>query len=274
MAEPNPDNWGRVQRGRYVIPDPATGAERKWTRATTLAETLDDSFGLTKWKTRAVAFGIGQRQDLFDLAAASDMEEDKRQLDRLCADAMKAAKADARANEGTAFHKFTQRRDMGVAVRQPKKWDEMLALYDKALAGWGIKVAPTMCERLTVIPELNVAGTLDKLVKFENTPTITDLKTGGNEEDGLVFGSMKMAIQLGLYSRGKVLWNFGAHKWDTTPTGVDQNRGLVIHMPVGGKIARLYEVDIALGWELANLAYKVREARKGKYLTEVAQVSL
>ena len=275
MAEPNPNIWGTVRGGRYILPDPLTGEEDRWTRVTTLAEALEDSFGLTGWKMRSVAVGIGQRQDLFDLAAASDLEEDKQQLDQLCKDALKASKSDARANYGTAFHKFTQRRDMGVAVRSPERWAEPLALYDKALEEWGIKIAPTMCERLTVVPELKVAGTLDKLVKYENDPTILDLKTGGKDEEGLIFGTMKMAIQLGIYSRGKVLWNASKKSWDRMPAGVNQTRGLVLHIPVGGKIARLYEVDLTLGWEMAHLAYSVREARKRKdYLTELAQVSI
>ena len=45
--EPKHDRWGR-----YLLPDPETGAERAWTRATTVARTLADEYGLTKWKLR------------------------------------------------------------------------------------------------------------------------------------------------------------------------------------------------------------------------------
>src|SRR5690606_2671448 len=42
----------RDRYGRYLIPDPATGKERAWMRATTLADTLDDRYNLELWKLR------------------------------------------------------------------------------------------------------------------------------------------------------------------------------------------------------------------------------
>jgi hypothetical protein len=260
MAEPERDRWGR-----YKLPHPETGERRGWTRVTKLAEALDDSYGLTQWQKRNVVYGIGKREDLADLAAASDLD-DKQQLDSIVKQATAAAKADARANKGSAFHKFSQRIDQGENVRAPGRWSPLVELYIKAMTEWGIQTAPTLCERITMVPELEVAGTMDKIVKYQDIPTIFDLKTGGN----VILGGMKIAIQLALYSRGCGLWDMDAEAWRPMPRGLDQSRGLVLHMPVIPDpetqllTATLYEIDLDVGWEKAWLAYNVRKSRNKK----------
>lgn len=262
MAEPDRDHWGR-----YKLPDPDTGETRAWTRATTLAEAMQDTFGLTGWKMRMVAVGIGLREDLQDLAAASD-PDDKKQLDQLCKDAMSVAQADSRSNKGTSLHKFTQRIDQGEKVRAPRRWASDLAVYEQAKAEWGILTAPTMCERITLVPELEVAGTMDRIVKYQSLPVIFDLKTGNDVERG----AMKIAIQLALYAHGIGLWDEDRNEFVPMPRGLDQERGLVLHLPAGEATASLYEVNLVLGWRAAQLAYEVRKFRKDKeYMRKVGE---
>lgn len=262
MAEAERDHWGR-----YKLPDPDTGEVRPWTRATTLAEAMQDTFGLTGWKMRMVAVGIGLREDLQDLAAASD-PDDKKQLDQLCKDAMNTAQADSRSNKGTSLHKFTQRIDQGEKVRAPRRWAADLAVYERAKQEMGILTAPTMCERVTLIPELEVAGTMDRIVKYEQVPTIFDLKTGNDVERG----AMKIAIQLALYAHGIGLWNDKTGQFDPMPRGLDMERGLVLHLPAGEATASLYEVNLVLGWRAAQLAYEVRKFRKDKeYMRKIGE---
>ena len=254
--EPKRDRWGR-----YILLDPETGEERHWTRVTTLAEALSDSYGLTDWKLRNVVYGIGQRQELYELAAASDVD-DKHQLSDIVEDAMKASGADARSKIGTTLHKFTQRLDMGEPTKVTKRWEDDVAAYEQAKAEWGIITAPSMCERITAVPELSVAGTMDRLVKFQNQPTVMDLKTGSSVE----LGQLKIAIQLAIYSRGKVLLNEDNGKWEPMPRGVNQDTGIVVHLPAGEASPKLYYVDLRAGWHFAQLAYEVREGRKRKDL--------
>lgn len=256
MAEPKRDRWGR-----YILLDPDTGEERSWTRVTTLAETLSDSYGLTDWKLRNVVYGIGQRQELYELAAASDIE-DKHQLSDIAEDAMKASGADSRSMIGTSLHKFTQRLDMGEPTRVTKRWEADVAAYEKAKLEWGIITAPSMCERITAIPELSVAGTMDRLVKYNQQPTVMDLKTGSSVD----LGQLKIAIQLAIYSRGKVLLNEDTGRWEPMPRGVNQDTGIVVHLPAGEASPRLYYVDLRAGWHFAQIAYDVREGRKRKDL--------
>ena len=259
MPEPKRDRWGR-----YLLPSPQTGEERAWTRATTLASTLKDTYGLEKWGKRMVVVGLVSRPDLLDLAYASDAD-DKQQLDQLCDDALAAAKTGARANQGTALHKFTQRLDMGDLTRSPMKWQEDLDAYVALKERYGILTHPSMCERMTVVPELECAGTMDKVVKHGGVPKILDLKTGSTVE----YSGLEISMQLAIYAHGEGLWNMEYSEWDDMPA-VSQTEALVIHLPAGGDPetgehkATLYSVDIAMGWEIAKTAYQVREWRKSK----------
>jgi hypothetical protein len=113
---------------------------------------------------------------------------------------------------------------------------------------------------------------MDKIVGYKGVPTIADLKTGGSVEKGLKFGAMKIAIQLAIYSRGCGLWDMGADSWEPMPDGLNQDLGIIIHLPAGEATATLYEVDLKVGWAAALLAYRVSNARKyKKYLEQVGE---
>lgn len=266
MAEPERDRWGR-----YKLPHPETGERRGWTRTTKLASTLDDSYGLNEWDKRMVVYGIGKRLDLADLAAASDLD-DVKQLTQIAKQAKAAARADERANQGTALHKYTERVDRNLPTRAHGRWEPDIAVYTAALKKWDITTNANYCERITLVPQVEVAGTMDKIVGYKGVPTIADLKTGGSVEKGLKFGAMKIAIQLAIYSRGCGLWDMGADSWEPMPDGLNQDLGIIIHLPAGEATATLYEVDLKVGWAAALLAYRVSNARKyKKYLEQVGE---
>jgi hypothetical protein len=118
--EPARDNYGR-----YVLPDPATGTDRSWTRATTVAHTLDDTHHLTQWKRRMVLQGLAAETALLagvnelaeELAAAGDdwrkAKPIKQQMDMLCDAAAEVAGAGDGANWGTLLHTITEYADAG-----------------------------------------------------------------------------------------------------------------------------------------------------------------
>lgn len=258
MSEPKRDRWKR-----YVLTDPVTGDEKPWTRATTLAGALDDGYGLNQWKMRSVVIGLTAREDLLDLAYACD-PDDRDQLDDLCESALNAARADASSNRGTALHKFTARLDANQLSRSPRQWQDHLDAYMALKESEHIQTAPKFIERITVVPELSVAGTMDRIVKHNGETKIADLKTGGIKYDG-----MKIHIQLAIYAHGEGLWNNDTKSWEPMPD-VSQSEGLVIHLPAeldenGDLIPpKLYPVDLELGWQMAQTAHLVREWRKTK----------
>lgn len=254
MTEPKRDHWGR-----YILTDPTKPGEENhpWTRATTLASTLDDSYGLTAWKMRMVALGISKREDLYDLACGSD-PDDKKQLDELCDKCIDAVGGDAKANQGTALHKFTARLDSGELARSPRKWEKDLAAYVEWKEQEGILTHPRFIERVTVVPDLGVAGTMDRIAKHDGEAKIGDVKTGSLEHKGL-----SISIQLAIYAHGKGLWNMETGEWEPMPK-VSQTEGLVFHLPAGEAKPELYFVDLEFGWKMAQLAFCIREARKRK----------
>jgi len=254
--EPKRDRWGR-----YLLPDPVTGKERAWTRATTFAKTVSDMYGLGKWQERMVAYGIANRSDLYALAASTKID-DKGKFDRICEDAKEAAKASSGANLGTALHAFTEQIDAGQEVTVPQPWDTDVKAYMAALTHARITIHRGWIERIVVFPEYGIAGTLDRIVGHPGWPRfrIADVKTGKT----LDYSWGEIAIQLAIYANSRWAWQPELDEYDHLPD-VDQQSALVMHLPVGQGRCDLYDVDIAAGLEALQLCADVRlwRARKG-----------
>ena len=244
----------RDQYGRYLLPDPATCEERAWTRATTWARTLSDTTGLHKWECRMVAKGITLRPDLYALAAAAPAD-DTAALDTLTEAAREAAAASAGSNLGTALHKFTERHDRGEHVRPPAPWDADLAAYAATMTAAGITIDPAHIERITPVPDLGVAGTLDRIAAVPGHGlVIADVKTAQD----LRHSWAEIAVQLALYAHGAGLWT--GTGYEPMPP-VCRDRALVIHLPAGHASCNLHCIDVTAGWDAAQLAAAARAWR-------------
>lgn len=254
------DRWGR-----YEIPHPDTGKTQSWTRATTLASTLADRFGLEQWSKRNVVLGIGARVDLYAQAAAA-LPEDKDTLNQIVAQAEEASKAKAGANTGSALHRFTERADAGEDVQAPAPWDADLAAYRSTMNEAGLTVVAGWLERVLLVPEVDVAGTCDRLLdvgRWGALPRIGDLKTA---KDVVRYGMTEIALQLSLYAHATHWFDPDAGELHEIDVKIDQDRAIVMHLPVGQGRCTLYEVDIAAGWDAVRLAVDVRNWRKRKNL--------
>lgn len=258
-VEPKYDRWNR-----YLLPDPVTGEERAWTRVSTIARTLADEFKLTLWKMRMVAKGIALRPDLHAGAAAADPEEDKSDLNSIAKQAMDAAEASRGANLGTAMHTFARRLDAGesaATLRCPAPLDADLSAYHSLMRTAGLRIEQS--ERVVLLPALGIAGRFDRIVRQSSgdakaAPLATlDLKTGKD----LSHSWLEIAIQQALYAHAEAMWVPATNSYEPMPTGVDQHRGLVLHLPIGKAAPRLYAVDLTKGWAAVELALQVRAAR-------------
>lgn len=254
MSEPRHDRYGR-----YLLPDPETGKQRAWTRATTWANTIADTYGLNKWQMRMVAKGVATRKDLLALAASASVDE-KGKLDGVAKDALEAAGGSTGRNLGTALHAFTEQVDRGETPEIPHEWQRDLAAYSAKLVEAGVTVLPWYIERVVVCSTLGVAGTLDRIVRYEPEMFVADVKTGSD----LSYSWGEIAVQLALYANADAMWN-GGGDYVEMPT-VNRDKALVIHLPVGQGRCELHWVDIAAGWEAAQLAASVREWRARKNL--------
>ncbi|MBA2280683.1 MAG: hypothetical protein H0W25_05535, partial [Acidimicrobiia bacterium] len=258
LAHAGPRLPERDRYGRYMIPDPHTGRKRAWTRATTVASTLSDKFGLQQWAQRMTAIGLTRRADLYARVAATPID-DKQAMNRLVDEAKEAAAASAGANVGTALHSFTERLDRGEDVLAPAPWDADLEVYRTTMAGAGVVVVPRMIEVIVTLPELGVAGTFDRVVTVPGgeLPLVADLKSGG------FLDWCEISIQLALYAHAETIYDLATGQHLPIPA-LDQERALVMHLPAGKATCTLWQVDIAAGWEAVQQAMWVRTWRKRK----------
>jgi hypothetical protein len=252
VTEPRRDRWGR-----YLLPDPVTGEERAWTRATTIANTLSDPWGLVDWKLRMAVKGVATR------------DTGKKQLNEVAQDAIEYAGGSSGRNMGTALHEWTAQADRGEDPDVPPPWDRDLAAYRAALELHGVRILPRLVERIVCIPDLGVAGTFDRIIVWDPHSYIADVKTGAD----LAYSWLEIAVQEALYANAEWLWDAEAESWGRMPA-VDRTQGLVMHLPVGQARCELFWVDLEIGWEAVTLAVDVREWRKRKDIARPFGVDL
>lgn len=268
--EPKRDRWGR-----YLIPHPDGSGEVAWTRATTMASAVAETFNLAKWQTRMAAVGLAKRADLLArVAAVADPNSDdgKRELNKLVEQAQEIAGASQGANSGTALHAFTEAHDAGRdTVVIPAPYDADVAAYTAKMRAAHAKIHPRHIERIVIVPELGVAGTFDRIASIEHppynpvsrAPMIGDLKTGKD----LAYSWTEIAIQLALYAHASHIFDTATGQLEPMPE-VDQEQALVMHLPVGRARCDLYLVNIVDGWKMAQVCHEVREWRKRKDLAQ------
>ncbi len=263
----------RDRYGRYMMRHPVTGELHKsagFTRATTFAKSLSDSFGLNQWGKRMVLKGLAQRPDLLDLAHGLDVREDRAAMDKICEDAATHAGNKVAANQGTAFHTTTERLDAGlirIGDVPPRQAPEANAYWQSMKAN-GLATRREWIERSTMtdIPGEMVAGTFDRILTERNGQhVIGDVKSGRSIELGIG----EIAIQLWVYAVG--VNQFGIYDrltntWTPGPK-VSEEYAIVMHVPVQRDDGRpaycdLVRVDLTEIAHAAKAAAWVRKWRK------------
>lgn len=252
----------RDRFGRYLLPDPVTGRRRAYTRTTTLAKCLADTSALERWKQRMVATGIQRKPELLHQVQA--YADDRRALDEVCEQALQAAGAGDAAQAGTDLHSITEQVDLGALALGdvPDEARADVRAYVFALEKAGVEVIPDYVERLVVNTVVDVAGTFDRILRLKDGRlVIADLKTGKD----LSYGWGDIAIQLAVYRNAAGMYDPETDGYADMPD-LDPNIGLVMHLPIGQGRCTLYEVDIAAGWDHAQIAQTVRTWRGRKDL--------
>jgi hypothetical protein len=263
QPEPKRDRYGR-----YLLPDPDGGKkELAWTRATTFAKTISDTFALTQWGERMTAKGIGLRPDLYALACSAPVD-DKDTLNKVAQQAKDAAQAAAGANLGTALHSFTEALDRGEQPVVPEPWAGDVRAYEQAMRSARLVVAPYLIERIVVVPQFRVAGCFDRILWRDALTTgqpgiVGDLKTAKRVD----YSWTEIAIQLALYAHGAAIWDAVTETYLPMPE-VDQDSAVVMHLPVGKGRCDLYTVNIAAGWDITETCQAVRTWRSRKDLAQ------
>lgn len=298
----------RDRFGRYLIPHPDTGKEQAWTRATTFAKSISDTYTLSQWQGRMTLLGVTMRPDIVQRAHGKHVKTDRDLLNELVEDLKKAAGDKVAANLGTAMHSFTELADRAwhtpegprSALDQvPPDARKDVETYIRLLEEMGLEPVPHLIEFTTVVKQYGVAGTSDNCYRVTRplklkigraevrlSPgehVIGDKKTGKD----LDYGWQEIAIQLALYAQGlntAGVWDRHEEVWHPDPlsrfdepgTEVRTDVGIVVHLPVdkeSDKTPTVYGVDLESGWNAAVLCERVRAWRKARNLASPAVVS-
>jgi hypothetical protein len=243
----------RDRYGRPLIKPKDGGKPTAYTRATTIANSLDDPAALTAWKMRMAAIGLTVRSDL--LLAISAAQEDKMAINRYIEDAMEVAGASRAATIGTALHAFAEKLDLGQELGPiPEEWAGDIRAYEQATK----QLNKIFIEQFCVLDKFKIAGTPDRVVEYKGERFIADIKTGRIDHPN------NIAIQLAIYAHGSP-YNIATGRRGSWGD-VNKDKAIIIHLPAGTGLCKLVWIDIAEGWKGVQFAMKVRQWRDKKGL--------
>lgn len=254
MLENNRQEAPKDRWGRYLISSP-DGKQRGYTRVTTISSTTDDTNALKQWANRMVVTGLVNRSDL--LAQASTKLEDKGALNKICEEAITAGGGSSRANLGTALHSITEQVDLGNSPAILPGLQADVKAYVAELKRCNVKILKDYIESVVINDTLEYAGTLDRVVEINGVKYIADLKTGTD----LSYSWRSISIQLNAYASAEFVYDWRTSTRLPMPD-INQEVGVVFHLPAGEARCELYWVDLKAGAEGLRLALDVRAWRK------------
>jgi len=244
----------RDRYGRPLVVPPKGGKAIAYTRATTIANSLDDASALVAWKMRMAAIGLTTRPDI--LLSISAAQEDKMAVNSLIEDAMQVAGANKAANIGTALHSFAERLDLGQDLGViSDEWVSDIKAYEHATKILSNK----FIEQFSVLDKYKIAGTPDRVVEYKGELFIADIKTGRIDHPN------NIAIQLAIYANGLPYDSATATRG--TWGKVNKDKAIIIHLPAGTGTCKLMWIDIKEGFKGLQLAMKARQWRDQKGLS-------
>lgn len=266
---PPRDGSGRpllIPRGQALVDENRV----PYTRASGLADHLEDFSFLWKWKMRGLAKGLADRMDLVRLVAAEDyttgFAEDEaanraagRRIDEVIERALDQSGTDQKADYGTAIHARTEPGNEGTDPDEKQRLD-VASCWDL----WQtLGVVHLGTEVFTACDELMTAGTFDHLSYVPGYGiVVTDKKTSSKAKQNY-------DVQLGGYSRSDVydkdtdermtLEEYVALQgWD--PALLNRSVGLIWWVKGGRTQARLLDLDNGYRW--AQVAATIRDERR------------
>lgn len=266
----------RDSYGRYSIVPPNGGKPRGYTRATTVAKTLDDGGGLIPWKACATVVGMLRRPGLsarWQALVAEhpdpwyDSPDSKNAAKKLVEECATAGGSSDRAEIGTALHALLEqqlRGGAGTPILQPGMQADIDA-FNATIAAAGITFNRELIEAVVVLDEHQVSGTADQLeaIMPDGRHVVADLKTGTD----LKYSWQAITIQLATYAHADNVYvqgpaADGSQDKRLPMPELSKEVGLVIHLPAGEARCDLYLIDLVAGWEMFLTSMAVRNWRK------------
>jgi hypothetical protein len=226
-----------------------------YTRVSTMAETLSDSFGLNRWQKGNLVRGLVRRPDLLNEARLVTDPAHKSKLYAVCDQAENAGDNDVASRNGTFMHRLTARIDNGEDLPDhlPENIQAMLDAYVAEMARHHFEASDT--ETFVVQDKVKVAGSFDKRA----SQYVADVKTGQN----LDYMALKTTMQVAMYAASDA-YDIGTH--ERLPLGVDRDRGVLIWLPwvedPKDAECECRWLDLRLGRKAVLEAVRVRDLRK------------
>lgn len=245
--------------------DPSSGIRASYTRASSMADHLEDKSHIHRWEMRYLAKALGRHEDLAALAATEtystgltnptigrDKSASGRRLDKIIERALDRERIHEKADWGTAVHGFTEPGGAPAEAVPERMRPQVRGFWDWVRVN-GVEIVGT--EQFTANDATMSAGTFDHLVRVPGDPTlsgcvIADKKTGR-------YSPFEWCVQLATYAYGQ-LYDTDTDARLAWPGPINLDWGLVIQIGDDGVQGHL--VDLRFGWEMAQLAAAVRDA--------------
>ena len=258
----NPDG-DRDRFGRYQLPDP-TGQSTKpkaFTRATSGAKTLDDTYNLHAWDVRQVVTGLAGNPELLErFPEFGDYSEQRNALERIADTARIEAGSKDSSEFGTALHAWLEAVDEGhVTVADvPALFRPKVEKYVAMLREWGITTPEHMVERIVWHEASEFVGTFDRIYQLaDGTRVIGDVKTSKD----LKYSLLSISAQLAIYADAALMLAADGQSWEPMPA-VSDPFAVVAWVPSNATHAELVPIDLQLGRRVIELSMAVREIRR------------
>lgn len=261
MLEDGKPNEPTDRYGRKILPQ-GDGTAVPYTRATTLAGSLDSGHGLLVWQKYRAAWGVAQRDDLIARLRAVPVD-DKITIREVCDKAELIAGTDAAANDGTAAHAVLQRVDQDEPIENIHPYYQPLVRnYQAALAAKGITVLPEYVERTYRCARYDIEGHPDNIYQLsDGSLVVGDKKTAAD----LAKSERYIAAQLALYANSEHVMNYATGQYEPVPK-VRKDFALVIAIDTDTWAVTVERIDIIYGWGRVRLAAEMRESNKIKHI--------
>ena len=276
-----------IRNGRYWIPKPEDPSKKGYyTRVTTWAKHISDTYRLSLWQQRMAVAGICMDDGLRAEASTMDVTADRKEFDALVEAAKRRADTKSRDRVGTALHRFTEKIDAGEITLEtvPATWRPDVAAYFQATTDLGLEPytheGRLMSEVTVYEPVYEIVGTLDRIMRVTRPLVIKmmdgrrialepgdllifDLKTGAK---ALEYGGQEISIQLSCYANATLIFDKKTRTYSPMPEGVRTDVALALHLPAGEHRAVVAGLDIAAGWEACWLIRQVKNWQNRKDL--------
>ena len=180
---------------RYILPvnPDGTGPTKEYTRTTTISGSMDDGYGLAKWRLRRVVWAALQRDDLVQQMRSiplDDTVEFKSAADSAIATAEVIAGNESASTIGQSIHNVIERVGRGERHATIHSYfHNLIDNYLLALEREGLTVLPQYIERVCRNMRYDIGGRLDNIYQDDKGRfVIGDTKTIGDPDDKPVDG--------------------------------------------------------------------------------------